>query len=149
MRDPLNRQVIGLGKENFQVFEGKERQEIRQDAPVSLGAIFDVSGSMASKIERAREAVVEFFKTANPQDEFFLIAFADKPEEVTDFTQSVEEIAGKLVYTLPKGRTALLDSIYLGLSKMRNAKYGRKHCSSSRTAETTTAGIQKARSRTW
>ena len=63
--DPLNRQVIGLDKENFQVFEGKERQEIRhfstEDAPVSLGAIFDVSGSMADKIERAREAMVEFF----------------------------------------------------------------------------------------
>jgi Ca-activated chloride channel family protein len=128
--DPLNRQVIGLDKENFQVFEGKERQEIRhfssEDAPVSLGAIFDVSGSMAGKIERAREAVVEFFKTANPQDEFFMIAFADKPEEVTDFTQSVDDIEGKLVYPVPKGRTALLDAIYLGLSKMRNAKYGKK-----------------------
>lgn len=128
--DPLNRQVIGLDKENFQVFEGKERQEIRhfssEDAPISLGAIFDVSGSMASKIERAREAVVEFFKTANPQDEFFMIAFADKPEEVTDFTQSVEDIEGRLVYTVPKGRTALLDAIYLGLSKMRRAKYRKK-----------------------
>jgi Ca-activated chloride channel family protein len=128
--DPLNRQVIGLDKENFQLFEGKERQEIRhfssEDAPVSLGAIFDVSGSMAGKIERAREAVVEFFKTANPQDEFFMIAFADKPEEVTDFTHSVEDIEGRLVYTVPKGRTALLDAIYLGLSKMRQAKYGKK-----------------------
>jgi Ca-activated chloride channel homolog len=128
--DPLNRQVIGLDKENFQVFEGKERQEIRhfssEDAPISLGAIFDVSGSMASKIDRAREAVVEFFKTANPQDEFFMIAFADKPEEVTDFTQSVEDIEGRLVYTAPKGRTALLDAIYLGMSKMREAKYPKK-----------------------
>jgi Ca-activated chloride channel family protein len=128
--DPLNRQVVGLDKENFQVFEGKEMQEIRhfssEDAPISLGAIFDVSGSMASKIDRAREAVVEFFKTANPQDEFFMIAFADKPEEVTDFTQSVEDIEGRLVYTVPKGRTALLDAIYLGLSKMREAKYGKK-----------------------
>jgi Ca-activated chloride channel homolog len=128
--DPLNRQVTGLDKGNFKVFEGKEKQEIRhfssEDAPVSLGAIFDVSGSMADKIERAREAVLEFFKTANPQDEFFMIAFADKPEEVTDFTQSVEDIEGRLVYTVPKGRTALLDAIYLGLSKMREAKYEKR-----------------------
>jgi Ca-activated chloride channel homolog len=72
--DPENRQVTGLDKENFEVFEGKDRQQIQhfssEDAPVSLGAIFDVSGSMANKIERAREAVVEFFKTANPEDEF-------------------------------------------------------------------------------
>ena len=128
--DPMNRQVTGLDKQNFVVFEGKEKQEIRhfssEDAPVSLGAIFDVSGSMADKIERAREAVLEFFKTANPQDEFFMIAFADKPEQVTDFTQSVEDIEGRLVYAAPKGRTALLDAIYLGVSKMREAKYPKK-----------------------
>jgi Ca-activated chloride channel homolog len=128
--DPMNRLVTGLDKENFQLFEGKNQQEIRhfssEDAPVSIGVIFDVSGSMASKIERAREAVVEFFKTANPQDEFFMIAFADKPEEVSDFTTSLEDIQGKLVYTVPKGRTALLDAIYLGVSKMRQAKYQKK-----------------------
>ena len=128
--DPMNRLVTGLDKENFQVFENKEAQEVRtfssEDAPVSIGVIFDMSGSMSSKIERAREAVIEFFKTANPQDEFFLIAFADKPEEVSDFTSSVEDIQGKLVYTVPKGRTALLDAIYLGISKMRQAKYTKK-----------------------
>jgi len=128
--DPMNRLVTGLDKENFTVFEGKDPQEIRhfssEDAPVSLGVIFDMSGSMSTKIERAREAVVEFFKTANPQDEFFMITFADKPEEISDFTQSVEDIQGKLVYTIPKGRTALLDAIYLGVSKMRQAKYPKK-----------------------
>jgi Ca-activated chloride channel family protein len=128
--DPMNRLVTGLDKENFQVFEGKEAQEVRnfssEDAPVSLGVIFDMSGSMSSKIERAREAVIEFFRTANPQDEFFLIAFADKPEEVSDFTQSIDDLQGKLVFTVPKGRTALLDAIYLGVSKMRQAKYPKK-----------------------
>jgi Ca-activated chloride channel homolog len=128
--DPMNRLVTGLDKDNFTVFEGKNQQEIKsfssEDAPVSLGVIFDMSGSMSSKIERAREAVVEFFKTANPQDEFFMITFADKPEEVSDFTSSIEDIQGKLVYTVPKGRTALLDAIYLGVSKMRHAKYPKK-----------------------
>jgi Ca-activated chloride channel homolog len=128
--DPMNRLVTGLDKENFAVYEGKDQQEIKhfssEDAPVSLGVIFDMSGSMSSKIERAREAVIEFFKTANPQDEFFMITFADKPEEISDFTQSIEDIQGKLVYTVPKGRTALLDAIYLGVSKMRQAKYPKK-----------------------
>ncbi len=128
--DPANRLVTGLDKENFEVYEGKDRQELRnfssEDAPISLGVIFDMSGSMASKIERAREAVIEFFKTANPQDEFFLITFADRPEEVSDFTQSIDDLQGKLVFTIPKGRTALLDAIYLGISKMRQAKYPKK-----------------------
>lgn len=128
--DPMNRLVTGLEKENFEVLENGERQEIRhfssEDAPVSLGVIFDVSGSMSDKIDKSREAVVEFFRTANPQDEFFLISFADKPELLADFTQSVEDIQNKLVYTVPKGRTALLDAIYLGINKMKQAHHQKK-----------------------
>src|SRR5258708_15561422 len=81
---------------------------------------------MSSKFDRAREAIVEFFKTANPQDEFFMIAFSSKAEELSGFTSSVEDIQGKLLYTMPKGRTALLDAIYFRISKMMQAKYQRK-----------------------
>jgi Ca-activated chloride channel family protein len=128
--DPLNRLVTGLEKENFQLYEGNSNQEIRtfssEDAPVSLGVIFDSSGSMSSKMDKAKDAVLEFFKTANPQDEFFMITFSDEPETVSDFTSSVEEIQDKLVYAVPRKRTALLDAIYMGVSKMRQAKYPKK-----------------------
>jgi Ca-activated chloride channel family protein len=128
--DPLNRLVTGLDRDNFNLFEGKDQQEIKsfssEDAPVSIGVIFDMSGSMSSKIERAREAVIQFFKTANPQDEFFMITFADRPEEIADFTNSVEDIQSRLLYTVARGRTALLDAIYLGVTKMRQAKYPKK-----------------------
>ena len=128
--DPMNRLVTGLEKDNFQVFENKERQAIRhfssEDAPISLGVIFDVSGSMSNKIDRSKEAVVEFFKTANPQDEFFVVSFSDEPELLSDFTSSVEDIQSRLVLAAPKGRTALLDAIYLAVAKLRNAKYDRK-----------------------
>jgi len=128
--DPMNRLVTGLEKENFQLFEGNSPQEIRsfssEDAPVSLGVIFDSSGSMVSKMDRAKDAVIEFFKTANPQDEFFMITFNDEPDEVTDFTSSVDEIQNKLVFAIPRRRTALLDAIYMGISKMRQAKYPKK-----------------------
>src|SRR5258708_20986750 len=128
--DPMNRLVTGLDKENFQLYEGSLPQEIRtfssEDAPVSLGVIFDSSGSMSSKMDRAKDAVVEFFKTANPQDEFFMISFSDEPEEVSDFTSSVDEIQNKLVFAVPRKRTALLDAIYMGVSKMRQAKYAKK-----------------------
>jgi Ca-activated chloride channel family protein len=128
--DPLNRLVLGLEKSNFSVFEGNAPQEIRhfssEDAPISLGVIFDTSGSMSTKFDRAREAIVEFFKTANPQDEFFMISFSDTPQELSDFTSSVEDIQARLLFAMPKGRTALLDAIYLGLHKMKQAKYERK-----------------------
>jgi Ca-activated chloride channel family protein len=128
--DPMNRLVTGLDKENFQLYEGNSTQEIRtfssEDAPVSLGVIFDSSGSMASKMDRAKDAVIEFFKTANPQDEFFMITFSDEPEAVSDFTSSVDEIQNKLVFAVPRRRTALLDAIYMGVSKMRQARYPKK-----------------------
>jgi Ca-activated chloride channel homolog len=128
--DPMDRLVTGLDKDNFQVFDGKEKQDIQhfsnEDAPVSVGIIFDMSGSMTNKIERAREAVVEFCKTANPQDEFFMITFSDEPHLATGFTSNPDDIQNKLIYTMPKGRTALLDALYLGMHKMKDAKNQRK-----------------------
>jgi Ca-activated chloride channel homolog len=128
--DPMNRLVTGLEKENFSLTDNGQPQEIRhfssEDAPISLGVIFDVSGSMSNKIDKSRDAVVEFCKTANPEDEFFLITFSEKPEVLADFTTSVEDIQSKLVYAEPKGRTALLDAIYLGMNRMRKAKHEKK-----------------------
>jgi Ca-activated chloride channel homolog len=128
--DPMNRLVTGLEKENFTLSDNGQMQEIRhfssEDAPVSLGVIFDISGSMSNKIDKSREAVVEFFRTANPEDEFFVITFSEKPEVLADFTTSVEDIQDKLVYAVPKGRTALLDAIYLGMNRMRKAKHQKK-----------------------
>jgi Ca-activated chloride channel family protein len=128
--DPMNRLVTGLEKENFALTDNGQPQEIKhfssEDAPISLGVIFDVSGSMANKIDKSRDAVVEFFKTANPEDEFFLVTFSEKPEVLADFTTSIEDIQSKLIYATPKGRTALLDAIYLGMNRMRKAKQQKK-----------------------
>jgi Ca-activated chloride channel homolog len=128
--DQLQRLVTGLGRENFEVFEGKKPQEIRhfssEDTPVSVGIILDSSGSMKGKMERVREAVHQFCETANPQDEFFMITFADEPHLVSDFTSVPEEIEKELLFTQPKGRTALLDAVYMALGKMHEAKYGKK-----------------------
>jgi Ca-activated chloride channel family protein len=128
--DPMNRLVTGLEKDNFLLSDNGQPQEIRhfssEDAPISLGVIFDISGSMSNKIDKSRDAVVEFFRTANPQDEFFLITFSERPELLADFTQSIEDIQSRLVYAQPKGRTALLDAIYLGMTRMRKARYEKK-----------------------
>jgi Ca-activated chloride channel family protein len=128
--DQMDRLITGLDKNNFQVFDGKQQQEIKhfssEDSPISLGIIFDMSGSMSSKIERAREAVVEFCKSANSQDEFFMITFSDTPQLSEDFTHNVDDVQSKLLMTMPKGRTALLDALYLGMHKMRQAKNQKK-----------------------
>jgi Ca-activated chloride channel homolog len=128
--DPMQRLVTGLSQDNFELFENKKPQQIKHfssaDAPVSMGIIVDTSGSMADKIERAREAVKQFCDFSNPQDEFFLITFSDEPRLVHDFTDSPDDLESKLLFAVPKGRTALLDAIYMGIQKMREAKYGKK-----------------------
>jgi Ca-activated chloride channel family protein len=128
--DPMNRLVTGLEQEDFQIFEGNGQQQIvsfaAEDAPVSIGIIFDLSGSMSSKLIRARASILEFIKTANPQDEFFVIGFNDRPELIEDFTSSVEDIQARLATVQSGHRTALLDAIYYGLVKMRDARHERR-----------------------
>ena len=128
--DPMNRLVTGLEKSDFQVYENSKEQSIRsfaaEDAPVSIGIIFDLSGSMTSKLLRAKEAILQFIKTANPQDEFFVIGFNDRPELIEDFTSSVEDIQARLATVRSGHRTALLDAIYYGVQKMRDARHERK-----------------------
>lgn len=128
--DPMNRFVTGLERENFKVFEDKKEQPISafssEDAPLSVGVIFDCSGSMGKKLEKSRQAVAQFFKTANPEDEFFLVQFNDTANLIQPFTRNLEEIQNRLTFTQSKGETALLDAIYLGLHEMKKGKNPRK-----------------------
>jgi Ca-activated chloride channel family protein len=128
--DPMNRLVTGLEKEDFQIYENSNEQKIEsfacEDAPVTIGIIFDLSGSMTSKLIRAKDAILQFIKTANPQDEFFVIGFNDRPELIEDFTSSVEDIQARLALVHAGHRTALLDAIYYGVEKMRDAHHERK-----------------------
>jgi Ca-activated chloride channel family protein len=128
--DPMNRLVTGLEKEDFQLYENGGEQKIvsfaAEDAPVSIGIIFDLSGSMNTKLIRARESILQFIRTANPQDEFFVIGFNDRPELIEDFTSSVEDIQARLATVRSGHRTALLDAIYYGLTKMKEARHERK-----------------------
>ena len=128
--DPTGRMVTGLDKAHFQLKEDNKKQVIEQfgaeEAPLSLAVVFDASGSMGYKMTKAREAVAQFFKTSNPEDEFFLVQFNNRPEMVTGFTRSMAEIQSRLTFVRSKGRTALLDAIYLALNQMKQARNSQK-----------------------
>jgi len=121
--DPLNRFVTGLEKEHFKLFEDKVEQNIMQfsseDSPLSVALVFDTSGSMGAKLQKSRQAAVQFFKAANPEDEFCLIEFSDRPDLVVSFTPDTEEIQNRLAFTQSKGKTALLDGVYLAMNEMK------------------------------
>lgn len=128
--DAANRPVTDLQKPDFTLYEGNQQQQIqyfsKEDAPISVGLILDVSKSMSNKIDTERAAVAEFFKNANPQDDYFVITLSDRPRLTADTTQSLDEIEQKLALVIPSGNTALLDAIYLGVTKMRSARYQRR-----------------------
>jgi len=128
--DPLNRFVTGLEREHFKVEEDKIEQEIShfasEDAALSVGLVFDTSGSMGSKLQKSRQAAAQFFKTSNPNDEFFLVQFNEKPELSVSFTTHVEDVQSRMTFSQSRGRTALLDAVYLALHEMKKARNPRK-----------------------
>ena len=128
--DSLNHTVTSLKKEDFALYEENQQQEIRyfstEDDPISVAILLDVSKSMTDKIETERAAIVEFFNNANPEDEYFAIAFSDRPRVLADSTQSVDQLQGELLAEQPGGPTAMLDAVYLAISELRSARYERK-----------------------
>lgn len=128
--DPYDRIVTGLDQANFQVYDEKVEQKIAafstEDAPISVGLIFDSSGSMSDKIQKSKEAALQFFKTSNPQDEFMLIDFNERANLLANFTSKFENLEDRLLFLKSGGKTSLLDALYLGINEMRKATTNRK-----------------------
>jgi Ca-activated chloride channel homolog len=127
---PLGQPVIDLARENFRVFEDGVEQKIshfaKDDAPISIGVVFDSSGSMQNKMHKSLEAASMFFKTANPGDEFFLVDFNERPKLALGFTTDSDAVYRRISRTRPFGRTSLFDAIELAVRQMKNAKNERK-----------------------
>jgi VWFA-related protein len=130
VNDPLNRPVSGLERENFRLFEDKVPQPITQfamdDEPVAVGLVFDTSGSMGDKLSRSRMAATQFFRIANPEDEFFLVEFDNSPRLRVPLTSDTGTIENQLIFSKSHGSTALLDAVYMALHEMRRSKKNKK-----------------------
>jgi Ca-activated chloride channel family protein len=128
--DPMNRLVTGLERENFQLYDNNTGERIKsfatEDAPLSIGIVFDLSGSMQGKFNRARKALSAFLRTCNPQDEFFVVGFNDRPAIIVDYTSDIEDVEARMVMLRPQNRTALIDAMYLAVDKLKSSKYERR-----------------------
>jgi len=127
---PAGNSVTSLAKENFRLFEDGVEQKIthfaQEDGPISIGLVFDSSGSMNNKMRQTADAAAAFFKTANPQDEFFLVEFNEHAKLTIGFTPDSESIYRRITHTKPFGRTSLLDAIHVALGEMKHARNLRK-----------------------
>jgi Ca-activated chloride channel family protein len=128
--DPYGRFVTGLGKDHFDVFDDKVKQQIAhftdEDSPVSLGIVYDVSGSMKERIVRSVKALRRFIETSHDDDDFFLIGFNDRAKLVQDFTPSGDQVLGHLMFVQPRGSTALYDAAYLAVEKVQQGRHSKK-----------------------
>jgi len=128
--DPYGRFVTGLGKDHFELFDDKVKQQIAHftddDAPVSLGIVYDVSGSMKERVGRSIRALRRFIETSHADDDFFLIGFNDRAKLVQDFTTSGDNILGHLMFAAPHGSTALYDAAYIAVEKVQQGRQQKK-----------------------
>ena len=128
--DALGRIVHGLARESFKLYEDRVLQPITSfssvDTPASVGLVFDLSGSMGDKIDEARRAANAFWGTANPDDEVFLVTFADRAELQMGFTTDFAEVQDKLLFARAHGKTALIDGIQLAMRQLRKARNSRR-----------------------
>jgi len=128
--DTMNRFVLGLQKEDFRLFEDGVEQNLAhfsgEDAPLSVGMLFDESGSMADKLRTSRDAATQLLNTLNKEDEAFLVEFADQAKVSIGFTNHAEKIHNAMQNVQAVGLTAMLDAIDTGLLEMKKAKNSRK-----------------------
>lgn len=128
--DPYGRFVTGLEKSHFEIYDDKLKQEIEffsdDDVPVTLGIVYDVSGSMTTKLQRSMYALRRFVETSHNDDEFFLVGFNQRAQLVRDFSTSGESVVNSLTLVTPQGKTALYDAAYLGVEKAKQGRHTKR-----------------------
>lgn len=129
--DLYGRYVSGLSKNAFTIIDSNVEQDIEffsdSDSPVSIGILFDVSGSMSGeKIRKAQKALSRFINTSHPSDEYFLIAFNNRAQLLMDRTRDGDAVLRKLTLVQPKSNTALYDACYLGVERVTRGTHQKK-----------------------
>jgi Ca-activated chloride channel homolog len=123
--DVKGRLVAGLERQHFRLWEDQVEQTVEyfslEDMPLSVGLVFDATGSMADKLSAAREAAIAFLKTSNPRDEYFLIEFSDQPKLVQDFTTDIAQLQKHIFSSSARGLTPLFDAVHLGFEEIKRA----------------------------
>ncbi len=131
VQDLYGRYVSGLTQDAFTVFDNNKEQDVTffsdSDAPVSIGILFDVSGSMSGdKIIKARKALSRFILTSHPSDEYYLIAFNSRAQLLIDRSRDGDAVLQKLTLVQPKANTALYDAVYLGMERVSRGSHQKK-----------------------
>jgi Ca-activated chloride channel family protein len=91
------------------------------DEPVAVGTGLRYQRQHGTQAAKIAQAAAANSSDRQSEDEFFLVEFNDQPKMVVPLTRNVEEIQNQLTWAQSKGRTALLDAIFLALHEMKKS----------------------------
>ncbi len=129
--------VQGLGPDHFSVVADKRPQKIVSfrdgGGPVSLGILFDASGSLSQDNSKASLAlrqqlavgVDRLLKLGNPASEYFVLGFNSRVEMVEDWTSVQRPVVDKLSLLGFKGQTAFYDALYRGIEHVTTGHHSK------------------------
>jgi Ca-activated chloride channel family protein len=125
------RHIGGLTRDDFIVEEDGVIQDVAhfsQDdgIPVSVGILFDASGSMINKLKTAVNAVDRFIRTIHKDDDIFLMAFSGSIDLKQDFTDNRDRLTKALRSIEANGGTSLYDALEQGLLKIKSGRHQKR-----------------------
>ncbi len=127
--DRQGRAVDGLSPHDIEIYEDKVKQKIEHysaaDSPISVGVVFDLSGSMQRKLDSARQSLERFVETSHTEDDFFVVGFNRQANLLAEFTDG-ESARHRLSFVRAQGETALYDAVYLGIEKVLQGRHQRR-----------------------
>ncbi|HEX8161931.1 MAG TPA: VWA domain-containing protein [Pyrinomonadaceae bacterium] len=123
-------QAVGaLRREDFELYEDGARREIgyfsRDELPLSVMLLLDVSGSVRPIIERVGEGAQDAMQRLRPGDEVAVMAFATNSKLIQGFTRDRQLVADKIreasrEYSVGRG-TMLTEALYEAARQMPGA----------------------------
>lgn len=118
--DKKGRFIMNLGRDDFEVYEGKRRQEVAEfsaesDLPLRIALLIDTSNSIRDRFRFEQEAASEFVKSVikSKQDKAMLVSFDTTPDIRADLVEDTNVVEKAIRELRPGGGTALYDAIYL------------------------------------
>ncbi len=129
--DERQRLVTNLDRAAFTVYEDGRPQKItsfrREDIPVAMGIVIDNSGSMSNKRTAVNQAALNLVRASNPQDQVFVVNFADDYFLDQDFTSDISKLQEALEKIESRGGTALYDALIASADHVKkNGKLDKK-----------------------
>ena len=117
--DKKGRFITDLGKDDFEVVEGKRRQTISEftaesDLPLRLGILIDTSNSVRERFKFEQEAARQFIDSVmrTNLDKALVVSFDTSAELVSDLITDTDKLTAAIRDLHPGGGTALYDAIY-------------------------------------